>query len=131
MRVCYIYMEKENEEERARACACVRVRDRERERERKRENNQPCFAIIVVICAKETPTRVKYLFRFSKYPNFNNQSRGRHFSSFAQNDSTCYFNALFRTNDPAHPIALSLFYLLDFIVSSVFGCLKLYRFWCE
>ena len=54
MRVCYIYMKKENEEVRARACACVRVR--ERERERKRENKQPCFAIIVVICAKETPT---------------------------------------------------------------------------
>ena len=126
MRVCYIYMKKENEEVRARACACVRVC--ERERERKRENKQPCFAIIVVICAKETPTRVKYLFRFSKYPNFNHVVD---IFLHLQNDSTCYFNALFRTNDPAHPIALSLFYLLDFIVTSVFGCLKLYRFWCE
>ena len=89
MRVCYIYMEKENEEERARACACVRVRDRERERERKRENKQPCFAIIVVICAKETPTTYsgtipvsKISVSFFKISKF--QPRGRHFSSFAK-----------------------------------------------
>ncbi len=89
MRVCYIYMEKENEEERARACACVRVRDRQRERERKRENKQPCFAIIVVICAKETPTTYsgtipvsKISVSFFKISKF--QPRGRHFSSFAK-----------------------------------------------
>ena len=85
----YIYMEKENEEERARACACVRVRDRQRERERKRENKQPCFAIIVVICAKETPTTYsgtipvsKISVSFFKISKF--QPRGRHFSSFAK-----------------------------------------------
>ena len=87
MRVCYIYMKKENEEVRARACACVRVR--ERERERKRENKQPCFAIIVVICAKETPTTYsgtipvsKISVSFFKISKF--QPRGRHFSSFAK-----------------------------------------------
>ena len=85
MRVCYIYMKKENEEVRARACACVR----ERERERKRENKQPCFAIIVVICAKETPTTYsgtipvsKISVSFFKISKF--QPRGRHFSSFAK-----------------------------------------------
>ena len=87
MRVCYIYMKKENEEVRARACACVRVC--ERERERKRENKQPCFAIIVVICAKETPTTYsgtipvsKISVSFFKISKF--QPRGRHFSSFAK-----------------------------------------------
>ena len=87
MRVCYIYMKKENEEVRARACACVRVR--ERERERKRENKQPCFAIIVVICAKETPTTYsgtipvsKISVSFFKISKF--QPRGRHFSSIAK-----------------------------------------------
>ena len=87
MRVCYIYMKKENEEVRARACACVR--ERERERERKRENKQPCFAIIVVICAKETPTTYsgtipvsKISVSFFKISKF--QPRGRHFSSFAK-----------------------------------------------
>ena len=87
MRVCYIYMKKENEEVRARACACVRVR--ERERDRKRENKQPCFAIIVVICAKETPTTYsgtipvsKISVSFFKISKF--QPRGRHFSSFAK-----------------------------------------------
>ena len=87
MRVCYIYMKKENEEVRARACACVRVC--ERERERKGENKQPCFAIIVVICAKETPTTYsgtipvsKISVSFFKISKF--QPRGRHFSSFAK-----------------------------------------------
>ena len=48
----YIHEERERGSARARLCMCACVR----ERERKRENKQPCFAIIVVICAKETPT---------------------------------------------------------------------------
>ena len=82
-------MEKENEEERARLCMCACERQRERERERKRENKQPCFAIIVVICAKETPTTYsgtipvsKISVSFFKISKF--QPRGRHFSSFAK-----------------------------------------------
>ena len=82
-------MEKENEEERARALVHVCVREREREREKERENKQPCFAIIVVICAKETPTTYsgtipvsKISVSFFKISKF--QPRGRHFSSFAK-----------------------------------------------
>ena len=52
MHACMLYIHGERERGRARALVHVCVRERERER----ENKQPCFAIIVVICAKETPT---------------------------------------------------------------------------
>ena len=83
----YIHEERERGSARARLCMCACVR--ERERERKRENKQPCFAIIVVICAKETPTTYsgtipvsKISVSFFKISKF--QPRGRHFSSFAK-----------------------------------------------
>ncbi len=74
-------------------CVSYRARERETERERasesERENKQPCFAIIVVICAKETPTTYsgtipvsKISVSFFKISKF--QPRGRHFSSFAK-----------------------------------------------
>ena len=81
----YIHEERERGSARARLCMCAC----ERERERKRENKQPCFAIIVVICAKETPTTYsgtipvsKISVSFFKISKF--QPRGRHFSSFAK-----------------------------------------------
>jgi len=85
----YIHGERERGRARARLCMCACERQRERERERKRENKQPCFAIIVVICAKETPTTYsgtipvsKISVSFFKISKF--QPRGRHFSSFAK-----------------------------------------------
>ena len=105
MYACMLYIHGERERGRARArlcmCACERQREREREKERERErereregekereNKQPCFAIIVVICAKETPTTYsgtipvsKISVSFFKISKF--QPRGRHFSSFAK-----------------------------------------------
>ena len=85
----YIHGERERGRARARLCMCACERERERERERNRENKQPCFAIIVVICAKETPTTYsgtipvsKISVSFFKISKF--QPRGRHFSSFAK-----------------------------------------------
>ena len=89
MYACMLYIHGERERGRARARLCMCACERQRERERKRENKQPCFAIIVVICAKETPTTYsgtipvsKISVSFFKISKF--QPRGRHFSSFAK-----------------------------------------------
>ena len=90
MRVCiYTWRKRTRKSARALVHVCVREREREREREKERENKQPCFAIIVVICAKETPTTYsgtipvsKISVSFFKISKF--QPRGRHFSSFAK-----------------------------------------------